>query len=64
MHFEVKSALRTTIISLSSGGFRSTKLSTGTTLDTKHKATSLHVTPPDAKPMLADVALFLTSSVV
>ncbi len=38
---------------LRSGGFRSTKLSTCTTLDTKHKAPSLHVTPPDAKPMLA-----------
>ena len=37
---------------LRSGGFRSTKLSASTTLDTKHKAPSLHVTPPDAKPVL------------
>jgi hypothetical protein len=38
---------------LRSGGFRSTKLSTSTELEYKHKAPSLHVTPPDAKPVLA-----------
>src|SRR5690606_41241779 len=32
-------------------GFRSTKLSASTERDTKHKAPSLHVSPPDAKPV-------------
>ena len=37
---------------LRSGGFRSTKYQFITKVHYKHKASSLHVTPPDAKPVL------------
>ena len=40
-------------------GFWSTKLSTSTELELKHKAPSLHVTPPDAKPVLCACAFFI-----
>lgn len=43
----------TSIRALRWGGFRSTKKSTSTELEKKYKAPSLHVTPPDAKPILA-----------
>jgi len=33
-------------------GFQGTKLSTSIELKQKHKAPSLHVPPPDAKPVL------------
>ena len=40
---------------LRSGGFRSTKFQFITKVYSKHKAPSLHVSPPDAKPVLVAV---------
>ena len=46
---------------LCSGGFRSTKLQFITKVYSKHKTPSLHVSPPDAKPVLAAVLLLFVS---
>ena len=42
------------------GGFWSTELSASTKIRKKHKASSSHVSPPDAKPVLPAAVLFVS----